>query len=63
MEYGFDNIFGEGPTPTPSILGGMDDLMEEVDLNNGGGDEDELLNMDEANIFDQSMSNVDGMNI
>ena len=22
MEYGFDNIFAEGPTPTPSALGG-----------------------------------------
>ncbi len=59
MEYGFDNIFAEGPTPTPSILGGMDD-MEDVPLDN---DDDNLLNTEENNLFDQSMSNVDGMNI
>jgi hypothetical protein len=62
MDYGFDNIFAEGPTPTPSILGGMEDDMEEVDLNNTNEDDD-LLNMEENNIFDVSMSNVDGMNI
>jgi len=62
MDYGFDNIFAEGPTPTPSILGGMEDDMEEVDLNDTNEDDD-LLNMEENNIFDVSMSNVDGMNI
>lgn len=58
MEYGFDSIFAEGPTPTPSILGDM----EEVDEGNMETDED-LLNMDEVNLFGESMSNVDGMNI
>ena len=58
MEYGFDSIFAEGPTPSPSILGDM----EEVDEGNMETDED-LLNMDEVNLFGESMSNVDGMNI
>ena len=58
MEYGFDSIFAEGPTPTPSILGDL----EEVDEGNMETDED-LLNMDEVNLFGESMSNVDGMNI
>lgn len=59
MEYGFDNIFGEGPTPTPSMLGDMED-MEEAHVEET--DED-MLNVDEINMFGESMSNVDGMNI
>ena len=53
MEYGFDNIFAEGPTPTPSMLQG----------------EDEMLNLDEASLglgqsmAGVSMTNVDGMNM
>jgi hypothetical protein len=60
MEYGFDSIFAEGPTPTPSMLGEMEPDMEEVQLDN---DDEDLLNMDEINLFGESMSNVDGMNI
>ena len=34
MEYGFDNIFKEGPTPTRSALGGREEEEgdEEVEI-------------------------------
>jgi len=49
MEYGFDSIFADGPTPTPSVL--------------GGSMEDELVNLDDHSLMGVSMGNVDGMNI
>ena len=52
MEYGFDNIFAEGPTPTPSMLAGAKKEEEE-----------EMLNLDDHSLAGLSISNVDGMNI
>ena len=49
MEYGFDSIFAEGPTPTPSVL--------------NGNMEDELVNLDDHSLMGVSMGNVDGMNV
>ena len=62
MEYGFDNIFAEGPTPTPSAIAGnhgaVPDLTEEeVEALDGLGIEDQEV------IDGVSMSNVDGMNV
>ena len=62
MEYGFDNIFAEGPTPTPSAIAGnhgeVPDLTEqEVEAFEGLAIEDQEV------IDGVSMSNVDGMNV
>ena len=62
MEYGFDNIFAEGPTPTPSAIAGNHgpppDLTEQdVEALDGMGIEDQQV------IDGVSMSNVDGMNV
>ena len=57
MVYGFDNIFGEGPTPSPSMLGGAGEEDEEVDMDNM-----DLINFDSQSLYSNA-SNVDGMNI
>ena len=57
MVYGFDNIFGEGPTPTPSMLDGAGEEDEEVDMDNM-----DLINFDSQSLYSNA-SNVDGMNI
>ena len=62
MEYGFDNIFAEGPTPTPSAIAGNhvpphDLTDEDVTALDGLAIEDQEV------IDGVSMSNVDGMNV
>ena len=57
MDYGFDNIFGEGPTPTPSAL--APEMGELGDLT----DSQFLHLQDEVDGRISSLSNVDGMNV
>ena len=56
MEYGFDSLFGEGPTPTASGLGLTKDDMEGPDELNT------LEDIDGMSVMTTN-SNVDGMNI
>ena len=61
MEYGFDNIFAEGPTPTPSAVAGNHELP---DLSEQEAEDFVGLSVDEQEAMDGvSMSNVDGMNV
>ena len=58
MDYGFDNIFAEGPTPTPGAMEPpVSDLGELTDS--------QYLNLAQDDIDGRfsSMSNVDGMNV
>ena len=59
MDYGFDNIFGEGPTPTPSALGPRPEMEELGELT----DSQYLHLQDEVDGRISSLSNVDGMNV
>ena len=59
MDYGFDNIFGEGPTPTPSALGPRPEIGELGELT----DSQYLHLQDEVDGRISSLSNVDGMNV
>ena len=58
MDYGFDNIFGEGPTPTP---GAMEPPMADI----GELTDSQYLNLAQDDLDGRfsSMSNVDGMNV
>ena len=56
MDYGFDNIFAEGPTPTP---GAMEPPLEEL----GHLTDSQYLHLAEDEIDGVSLSNVDGMNV
>ena len=42
MEYGFDNIFNDGPTPTPSAI----DLGQRKSSVENKEDEDKLIDLD-----------------
>ena len=57
MDFGFDNIFGEGPTPTPSALGPRPEELGELT------DSQYLHLQDEVDGRISSLSNVDGMNV
>ena len=66
METGFDNIFGEGPTPSHSAMAGERDMQQVDNFQTN-------LKLDnfkcQAELFVQqemdgvSLSNVDGMNV
>ena len=70
METGFDNIFGEGPTPSHSAMAGERD-MQQVDHFQTGLKLNDLVKTikRQAELFVQqemdgvSLSNVDGMNV
>ena len=49
MEYGFDSLFGEGPTPTASTLG----LGEEDDMG-------EMADIDQMSTGLSDMDEMDG---
>ena len=65
METGFDNIFGEGPTPSHSAMAGERD-MQQVKENS---EQHEKKIEFQAELFVEqemdgvSLSNVDGMNV
>ena len=58
MDYGFDNIFAEGPTPTP---GAMEAPLEHL----GELSDSQYLQLAQDDVDGRfsSMSNVDGMNV
>ena len=56
MDYGFDNIFAEGPTPTP---GAMEPPLEHL----GELTDSQYLNLAQDEVDGVSLSNVDGMNV
>ena len=56
MDYGFDNIFAEGPTPTP---GSMEPPLEDL----GDLTDSQYLNLAQEEVDGVSLSNVDGMNV
>ena len=70
METGFDNIFGEGPTPSHSAMAGERDMQQvnhfQTTLKFGISIK---TNKCQAELFVQqemdgvSLSNVDGMNV
>ena len=57
MHTGFDNIFGEGPTPSHSAMAGD----REAELQENMNQQAEL--MVEQELDGVSLSNADGMNI
>ena len=59
MDYGFDNIFGEGPTPTTSALVVRPEMGELGELT----DSQFLDLQDDVDGRISSLSNVDGMNV
>ena len=58
MDYGFDNIFAEGPTPTP---GAMEPPLADI----GELTDSQYLDLAQQDVDGRfsSMSNVDGMNV
>lgn len=69
MEYGFDNIFTGGPTPTPSAVAfsnrqGNGD-KENIDETDEMDDLDDMGDMDDIDDIndDDDVGNVDGMDI
>lgn len=56
MDYGFDNIFAEGPTPTP---GAMEPPLEHL----GELTDSQYLHLAEDELDGVSLSNLDGMNV
>ena len=64
MEYGFDNIFAEGPTPTPSAMAGDRTGPEMPELSESQAEDFVRLGVTDQDALDNvSMSNVDGMNM
>lgn len=71
METGFDNIFGEGPTPSHSAMAGERDMQQVNNVQNKTLKFGNMVKTTkcQAELFVQqemdgvSLSNVDGMNV